>query len=166
MKNSDSYWTRLWFQMWNDCSTFSEICDWEENILALNLFVAYYAFLFNKIFKGVPKLIVTFKQTQTIQILFFHVVHDDDSRFGFVSVQEPVKGFFVLPLTVFPAFFFLFCFNLVMNGLSSCIEDWCHILALVIVCLLKTWEKFCSHPGQNWWTKQLFVVFHNSCIVQ
>ena len=71
MKNSDSYWTRLWFQMWNDCSTFSEICDWEENIIALNLFVAYYAFLFNKIFKGVPKLTVTFKQTQTIQILFF-----------------------------------------------------------------------------------------------
>ena len=59
-------------------------------------------------FLRVPKLIVTFKQTQTIQILFFHVVHDDDSRFGFVSVQEPVKGFFVLPLTVFPATFLFF----------------------------------------------------------
>ena len=88
--------------------------------------------------RGFQNLLLLSNKLKSFKLSFFHVVHDDDSRFGFVSVQEPVKGLFVLPPTVFPATFFFFCFNLVTNGLSSCIEDWCHILALVIVCLLKT----------------------------
>lgn len=151
--------------MWNDCSTFSEICDWEENILALNLFVAYYAFLFNKIFKG-SKTYCYFQTNSNHSNSLFSCGSWWWFKIWVCLSSRTCEGLLCFTTYSISCYFPFFCVNLVMDGLSSCIEDWCHILALVIVCLLKTWEKFCSHPGQNWWTKQLFVVFHNSCIVQ